>query len=147
MAQTTALAAPPSHKMRKAGIWLLTIFCFFLALGKGWGTFFTLPAIVFTGPIFIVLQYLAIRYSRGPLGTLVNAGAAALAILYFAFFLCLVGFGDTSDAYLFGFFIVDSQALVVRISNVIAQVAMFLVLPTAVAMVAILIAARRRTKT
>lgn len=126
--------------LKRTIILLVAGFCLFQSLTKGWGLFLYLPTALVTLPIYIGLQFQALKYGEGRFSKLITAAALLQTLAVLAFFTAPAGFGDTSEVLLLGFYKTDVHSTLTVISDQIAYFSRYVAAATTVLLLVLLIA-------
>ena len=93
----------------------------YFAITKGWAIFYSLPFWLISSPL---IWYVMQKYFKAKGLTKISNTNSFLyylyPVVYLLVLLCIVGFGDTSRVYVFGFFGVDTSSTLASLSDSIA---------------------------
>lgn len=134
--------------LRHRGALIAVLFVTFVLVAwqlvtKGWWLLILALPVLVGLPIVVALQWWASRARRrGGAGRAVEWLAAGQLCSLLAFFVTLVGFGDTDEVYLFGFRTADIDDPITGVSNVLSLISLVALLVTTVTLVVLLL--RRR---
>jgi hypothetical protein len=97
--------------LAKLSVVLVALLCLPLILTKGWLMFFLLPLSVIILPLYIFIEFIAIKQTDGPhirwIKAMRHVLTASLLVSYIAF----PGVYDIPGGVFLGFFIIESDAL------------------------------------
>lgn len=86
---------------------LTLLVCLVQSILKGWWSLVLLPASLIVLPLVFLLQRVALQTQRRTGSTHVKVVRLGQLAALLAFYVGLVGFGDTNDVLLFGFMVAD----------------------------------------
>jgi hypothetical protein len=125
---------------------LVVLVCLYEALTKGWATLLLLPASLVLLPLYIFLQYAAMRHEHGPYRKSIRIAAVLLTTFLLAAYVGTVGSDDTDRALLFGFYTALDTSALAKLAQAIGTVAYVLMAVVMVWLIGLLVASRRRAK-
>ncbi len=122
---TDSSVVPRSDSIKLLAI-LAVIICAYESLMKGWFSFFLLPASLVLLPAFTIVQHIALKQKNSPYVREIRLMSLLLTIAMLMLYVCMVGFGDTDEAFLFGFLRSSVDSPLAAISQAISVAGMVL---------------------
>lgn len=95
---------------------LIVAICFIESFTKGWASFALIPFSLIFLPLVRVLHGQAVKRAGSKLNMLRSIQISSLLVFY----IFAVGFGDTNDVLLFGFYTVNDSSVIATASGILA---------------------------
>ena len=123
------------------------IICGLQSVSKGWASLFLFPFFFIIAPITIFLQRAANRRNAVTRDKLIFDVQWAQLITLLLLYICMVGFGDTQEVFLFGFISSTTKTPITTLSSILSQIGLYGVFILTPLLAVLLVKARRnRTK-
>ncbi len=133
-----------SLPINKFIIFLTVIICAFQALTKGWISFLLIPLSLLILPVYAFVEYKSSKQDSGPYSRWIRYVSILLTVFTLLFYICIVGFGDTDEVLLFGFYRSTNSTLITQISSYISQAANLLAPATLILLIVLLVVNHRK---
>lgn len=130
--------------INKLIILLTVLICAFQALTKGWISLVLIPLSLVVLPVYTLIEFKSLKQASGPYGTWIRLTSMLLTVFTLLFYIGMVGFGDTDEVLLFGFYKSTHFSNITHISSNISQAAYYLAPATFILLIVLLVANNRR---
>lgn len=111
------------HSLYKSSIWITVIICLGESLAKGWASLILLPVSAVVLPLYVWVELVALRHWKSSQDKWIIRLATALTIALLLAYVATVGYGDTDQVLLFGFYASTTGAALTTLSMVVCGIA------------------------